>query len=396
MAKNTHLEHLEDDILNNGSAGGKNAIAFLRELGGMLHQIPSSISVTTKWDGAPSIVCGIDPQTNLFFVGTKSVFAKTEPKICYHDEDIDLWYTDQLASKLKYCLMHLKKMNITGVLQGDLLFTDDKFLQTINGKRVISFRPNTITYAVDAQTPLANTIKTAKLGIVFHTKYTGASIPEMTASFGVNISNLSKTPDVYVASASFSDATGIANFTEPEYRKYISAVNQAEGSLKQASKFLDVLTSTGESKFVMSKIFKMYFNTYIKNGKRLPNVKEVTTQFSNYYSDILDKEMMSKKTKPTRDKYLKMKNDGLNFIQKNRQSVYMTVSSYMDLQTAKTIVIRQLEKVKSLGTFIKTDEGYRQTAPEGFVAIKSGSALKLVDRLEFSRANFTVAKNWDK
>jgi hypothetical protein len=396
MAKNTHLEHLEDDILNNGSAGGKNAIAFLRELGGMLHQKPSSISVTTKWDGAPSIVCGIDPQTNLFFVGTKSVFAKTEPKICYHDEDIDLWYTDQLASKLKYCLMHLKKMNITGVLQGDLLFTDDKFLQTINGKRVISFRPNTITYAVDAQTPLANTIKTAKLGIVFHTKYTGASIPEMTASFGVNISNLSKTPDVYVASASFSDATGIANFTEPEYRKYISAVNQAEGSLKQASKFLDVLTSTGESKFVMSKIFKMYFNTYIKNGKRLPNVKEVTTQFSNYYSDILDKEMMSKKTKPTRDKYLKMKNDGLNFIQKNRQSVYMTVSSYMDLQTAKTIVIRQLEKVKSLGTFIKTDEGYRQTAPEGFVAIKSGSALKLVDRLEFSRANFTVAKNWDK
>jgi hypothetical protein len=396
MAKNTHLEHLEDDILNNGSAGGKNAIAFLRELGGMLHQKPSSISVTTKWDGAPAIVCGIDPQTNLFFVGTKSVFAKTEPKICYHDEDIDLWYTGQLASKLKYCLMHLKKMNITGVLQGDLLFTDDKFLQTINGKRVISFRPNTITYAVDAQTPLANTIKTAKLGIVFHTKYTGASIPEMTASFGVNISNLSKTPDVYVASASFSDATGIANFTEPEYRKYISAVNQAEGSLKQASKFLDVLTSTGESKFVMSKIFKMYFNTYIKNGKRLPNVKEVTTQFSNYYSDVLDKEMMSKKTKPTRDKYLKMKNDGLNFIQKNRQSVYMTVSSYMNLQTAKTIVIRQLEKVKSLGTFIKTDEGYRQTAPEGFVAIKSGSALKLVDRLEFSRANFTVAKNWDK
>ncbi len=396
MAKNTHLEHLEDDILNNGSAGGKNAIAFLRELGGMLHQKPSSISVTTKWDGAPAIVCGIDPQTNLFFVGTKSVFAKTEPKICYHDEDIDLWYTGQLASKLKYCLMHLKKMNITGVLQGDLLFTDDKFLQTINGKRVISFRPNTITYAVDAQTPLANTIKTAKLGIVFHTKYTGASIPEMTASFGANISNLSKTPDVYVASASFSDATGIANFTEPEYRKYISAVNQAEGSLKQASKFLDVLTSTGESKFVMSKIFKMYFNTYIKNGKRLPNVKEVTTQFSNYYSDILDKEMMSKKTKPTRDKYLKMKNDGLNFIQKNRQSVYMTVSSYMNLQTAKTIVIRQLEKVKSLGTFIKTDEGYRQTAPEGFVAIKSGSALKLVDRLEFSRANFTVAKNWDK
>jgi len=74
----------------------------------------------------------------------------------------------------------------------------------------------------------------------------------------------------------------------------------------------------------------------------------------------------------------------------------MTVASYMNLQTAKTIVIRQLEKVKSLGTFINTEDGYRQTSPEGFVAIKSGSALKLVDRLEFSKANFTVAKNWDK
>ncbi len=396
MAKNTHLEHLEDDILNNGSDGGKNAIAFLKELGDMLHQKSSSISVTTKWDGAPAIVCGVDPQTNLFFVGTKSVFAKTEPKICYHEEDIDLWYTGQLAAKLKLCLKHLKKLNITGVLQGDLLFTDDKSVQTINGERVISFRPNTITYAVDIQSPLADIIKTAKIGIVFHTKYTGETIPEMSASFGANTSNLTKTSDVYVASASFTDATGIANFTEPEYRKYISAVNRAEGSLKQASKFLDVLTSTGESKFIMSKLFKMYFNTYVKNGKRLPNVREVTSQFSNYYSDVLDKEIMSKKTKTTKNKYLKMKMDGLNFIQKNKQSVYMTVASYMNLQTAKTIVIRQLEKVKSLGTFINTEDGYRQTSPEGFVAIKSGSALKLVDRLEFSKANFTVAKNWDK
>ena len=156
------------------------------------------------------------------------------------------------------------------------------------------------------------------------------------------------------------------------------------------------MTSTGESKFIMSKLFKMYFNTYVKNGKRLPNVREVTSQFSNYYSDVLDKEIMSKKTKTTKNKYLKMKIDGLNFIQKNKQSVYMTVASYMNLQTAKTIVIRQLEKVKSLGTFINTEDGYRQTSPEGFVAIKSGSALKLVDRLEFSKANFTVAKNWDK
>ena len=72
----------------------------------------------------------------------------------------------------------------------------------------------------------------------------------------------------------------------------------------------------------------------------------------------------------------------------------MTVASYMNLTQAKTMVIRRLEAVKDIGTYIKTDKGFRVTAPEGFVAIKSGSALKLVDRLEFSRANFTVEKNW--
>ena len=76
MAQNKHLEHLEDDILNNGSEGGKTSIAFLRSLGSMLSQgdKTKSTKVTTKWDGAPAIVCGIDPRTGMFFVGNKSVF----------------------------------------------------------------------------------------------------------------------------------------------------------------------------------------------------------------------------------------------------------------------------------------------------------------------------------
>ena len=72
----------------------------------------------------------------------------------------------------------------------------------------------------------------------------------------------------------------------------------------------------------------------------------------------------------------------------------MTVASYMNLIAAKSMVIKQLQKVKGIGTYIKTDTGFKVTAPEGFVAIKSGSALKLVDRLEFSRVNFNIEKNW--
>jgi hypothetical protein len=302
----------------------------------------------------------------------------------------------QLNTKLKTALEHLPKLGIRGVIQGDLLFTNDKTIGTINGERVISFRPNTITYTVPVGSQLAKKISAAKIGIVFHTRYSGPSIPEMTAGFGVDISGFNESSDVYVTSATFTDATGSANFSSSEFRAYTAAVNRAEGSLKQASKFLDVLTATGESKFVMAKLFKSYFNTYIREGKKLNNAREVANQFSQYYSSLLDKEADAKKTAAAKDKYLKMKSDGLKFISANSQAIYMTVASYMNLQTAKNMVIRQLEKVKTLGTFIKTEDGYKVTAPEGFVAIKSGSALKLVDRLEFSRANFTVAKDWDK
>ena len=398
MAKNTHLEHLEDDILNQGSQGGKNAIAFLRELGDFLYRQKSNITITTKWDGAPAVVCGTDPQTGKFFVGTKSVFAITEPKICYTIDDITKFYglDGQLAQKLRKCLIHLKNLDITGVLQGDLLFTNDKYHKIINGENVITFRPNTITYAVPTNTTLGKEIDNAELGIVFHTRYTGPSIPEMSASFGVDVDKLTKDSNVAVFSSTFRDVTGVANFGPIQYRNYIAAVNRAEGSLRQASNFLDILRETGSSKFMMATLFKQYFNTYIKSGAGVRNTRDVARNFAGYYTKLLNKEILSKKTKTAQDKYLQMKKEGLAFISKNENAIYMTVASYINLQTAKKMVINQLARVNTLGTFLKTDDGYKVTAPEGFVAIKDGAALKLVDRLEFSRANFTIAKNWDK
>jgi len=394
--KNTHLEHLEDDILNSGSAGGKNAIQFLKELGKMLSQPKSSIRITTKWDGAPAVICGIHPTAKEFFVGTKSVFAKTNSKSMFTKEQIDQNYSGQLAQKLKDCLEHLPKLGITGVVQGDLLFTDDTKRDNIDGVRNIVFTPNTITYAVPDVSTLGNQVSGAKVGIVFHTTYTGSSIQEMSASFGVDISKFKKTSDVFVTSADFDDATGSASFTDREKTQYDSLVNRADGSLRQASKFLDVLTSTGDSKFVMTTIFKQFFNTYIRAGKRLPSVRAVAMDFAKYYSMLMDKEIDIKKTERGKKKYREMKEMGLKFIQANQRPIYFTIASYMNIQEAKLFVIRKLEQVKSLGTFLKTEHGYRVTAPEGFVAIKSGKALKLVDRLEFSRANFSAAKSWDE
>lgn len=396
MAKNTHLEHLEDDILNQGTEGGFNAIKFLRELGDMLTQPQSNVKVTTKWDGAPAIICGKDPVSQRFFVGTKSVFAKTAPKVIYSEADVDTMYEGQLAQKLKDAYKYLSQLPIQGVLQGDLLFTDDKETRTVNGEQSIIFQPNTIVYAVPTNSQLGARVARAKLGIVFHTTYSGPTLADMNAQFGASVSNLQGNPDVMVFSSDFTDATGVAKMTQTEKRQFDMLVNRAEGSLKQASAFLNILGQYGQSKFMMNVLFKQFFNTYIRQGRPIRNAQDVVQDFKAYYSGLMNKEIASKKTKSAQDKYLQMRTDGLKFLQANEKSVYFTVASYMNLIEAKNFIIRRLERVQTLGTFLRTENGYKVTAPEGFVAIRSGNALKLVDRLEFSRANFTADKNWDK
>ena len=393
--KNTHLEHLEDNILNDGSRGGIEAVAFLRSLGKMLDQGGADTRVTVKWDGAPAVICGTNPDNGRFFVGTKSVFNKVDPKIIYSEEDVDRMYSPgQLAQKLKDSYKYLSQLSIPNVVQGDLLFTDDKYEATIGGDTCIAFQPNTIVYAVPKDTDIGQKIEDAKLGIVFHTSYSGRSLDTMTASFG-NIGVQGNT-DVFVTSSDFKNASGEANMTSAEKTTYANLVNKTEGSLKQSSRFLDMMKENNMNKFTLNIMFKTFFNRYVREGRNLIGARNTARDFAAYFSNALDKEIATKKMKTTKDKYLDIKNKGLKFISDNQQAIYMTVASYMNLQAAKNFMIRKLQKVNTFGTFLRTPDGYRVTAPEGFVAIRSGQALKLVDRLEFSRANFTADKNWEK
>ena len=393
--KNTHLEHLEDNILNGGSQGGKEAVAFLRSLGDMLEQGGADTRVTVKWDGAPAIICGTNPENGRFFVGTKSVFNKTDPKIIYSEEDVERMYAPgQLAEKLKASYKYLSTLSIPEVVQGDLLFTDDKYEANIGGDTCVAFQPNTIVYAVPKDSDIGQKIDEAKFGIVFHTAYSGRTLDTMSASFG-NIRVQGNT-NVFVTSSDFKNASGEANMTATEKTVYTNLVNKTEGSLKQASRFLDLMKVNDMNKFTLNIMFKTFFNTYVRQGRSLVGARNTARDFAQYFSNALDKEIDKKKMKATKDKYLELKNKGLKFISDNQQAIYMTVASYMNLQAAKNFMIRKLQKVNTFGTFLRTPDGYRVTAPEGFVAIRSGQALKLVDRLEFSRANFTADKNWEK
>ena len=396
MAKNTHLEHLEDDIVNQGKAGGFNAIKMLRELGKMLSEPNSSIRVTTKWDGAPAIVCGTDPITGYFFVGTKSVFNKTTPKIMYTQKQIFDSYDNQpaVAKILSYCLKYFPSLGISGVVQGDFLFTSEsKSRKSIGGEECISFQPNTITYAVPIGTPMAKMVDKAKIGIVFHTRYSGDSLSEMSAIFGVPAIN--STDDVAVFSSTFTDASDAAKMNQLESQKYNSAVNKADGSLKQASAFLNLIKEQGEGRFMMNMLFKQYMNDLVRRNIEIKNAQKTANGFFDFYKAKLSQEIVTKKTVTAKTKYSKTLADGLIFLTINRRPLYFTVASYMNLITAKEMIISRLEKVKNIKTFLKTETGYEVTAPEGFVAISSGNALKLVKRREFSRANFTAAKDWE-
>ena len=393
MAVNKHLEHVDELIFTRGIAGAKLAIQTLKAVGSTLS--PSGgppVTITTKWDGAPAVICGIDPADGKFFVGTKGVFAQT-PKLAKTQSDVQRLYDGQLAQKLTACLRYLPPVVTNGVLQGDLLFTNDKSTEVIDGRNYITFRPNTLTYAVQPGSKLASKIQAAELGIVFHTKYTGPSIQQMSASFGVTDSDFNNTPSVWAAAASFQNVGGVATMTPDEYRQFVSAVNQAEGSIQAAGMFLEKIQS-GKKALQFDTVFLMFFNNYYKEGRAIPSVNQTYNDFIHFLAKKYNEAILKNKTLNAQANKAFQFVDALDSIQANQRGMQMVIATVLNLTKAKMILVNKMNKVAALDTFVQTDDGYKVTAQEGFVAINEGQAVKLIDRLEFSKLNFTIAKNW--
>jgi len=394
-ARNTHLEHLEDEIINNGYEGGLNAVEFLKSLRNMLSgSSRSKVNVSVKWDGAPAVICGINPENGKFFVGSKSVFNVT-PKINYTQSDIRRNHEGGLADKLSVCLKELPKLNIQGIVQGDLLFTPGDIKSvTIRGENAIAFTPNTITYAVPENTELAKRIQRAKLGIIFHTTYTGKKMSDLKASFGVNVNRFTKTPSVFFDDASYKDASGVATFSSAESDQYDSLLRMALGSISKGKRILNLLQRQTNLLSVGARL-KIFFNTMIREGQTISNVKRLQNDFRKYYASVLDDEISSKKTEAAKRKYEQIRNEGLRFIDSYSDEIYFAIASYVTLQRVKNFLVNKMNQIKSIGTFLQKDNGFEVTNPEGYVAVdRMGNAVKLVDRLEFSTANFTISKNW--
>lgn len=396
--KNVHLEHIEDEVLNRGVAGTRDSINFLRSLRDMLAgHAESKVNVTTKWDGAPAVFCGINPENGKFFVGTKGVFAKNA-KLNYTDKDIDNNHpAEGLNKKLKVALRYLPKLGIKGVLQGDMMFTKgDLKNETIDGTSYITFQPNTIVYAVPVDSKLAQMMSAAQIGIVFHTSYTGKALEDMKASFNIDINNLTTTKDVWFRDASFVDASGTATFTEQE-TKQITYILSDIGNLFRGINPV-VLNRIATSDVIRTQI-KTFNNSKVRAGEVITDTTKHVRELTRTIEDKLNKEIIAAKLDKTKQKRIAEKSELMRFYRNNATELKKIFDIQNGLVEAKSMIIKKLQQIRQVtGTFLKTDNGFKVTNAEGFVAVDKlqGNAVKLVDRLEFSQANFNAQKAWDK
>ena len=133
----------------------------------------------------------------------------------------------------------------------------------------------------------------------------------------------------------------------------------------------------------------------MREGKKLPSDKVFVKEFQEYFETEVRKAADKLKTSKGKAQKLNKLYDGLDLIKEQEKALKSTVTLYSALQSAKEMFIRKLETGERFGTYLKTENGYDITAPEGYVAIQDGNnAVKLVDRLSFSVANFNVEKNW--
>ena len=398
--KNTHMTHIEELIFLGGVDGTREAINFLRDLRDMLKgNSTKAIDVTVKWDGAPAIFAGIDPADKKFFVAKKGLFAKT-PKMYKTNADIDNELSGELAKKFKVALAEFSKLGIrSGVYQGDLMFTKgDVKIETVDGQKYYTFQPNTIVYAVPVSSKLGRQIAKAKIGIVWHTTYTGSTIQNMKASFGKGIVNkFKKSSGIWMDDATYRDISGKALFTPKESAAF-------DGLLSQAGKLFHKVDGdafrTIQNDDEMRQKVMTFVNTYVRSGSNFPASGEMATALVQYLNEWYQKEIDKKKSEKGKESWKAKRDEMVEKVIMNKDQLVAMFDLMKVLVEAKGMVIAQFDKTQEVDTLLRTAKGFEVTRQEGFVAIDKlkGGAVKLVDRLEFSRANFSpeIIKGWQK
>jgi hypothetical protein len=411
--KNLHLEHLDDEIWNRGYLGAVEAINYLEGAAGLLAGTTNQkYFATKKWDGSPALLMGTDPETGEFVMGDKGIFSKTKENKITKAEDIARVKPDKvsggervsyagLRKKLKTAYEYLKDLNFGDkILQGDLLWTQgdgDSGFQNIDGVSYWTFKPNLITYAVPAESALAQRMSKAKVGIVFHTTYEGGpTLNDMTARFGADVSELGASPNVWYRDAGIKDVSGSVTLTQQEFDYLEEEITDIQSLLlaigKPTFKWLEA-TAAGH---VMRDLIKIDINKMVRSGA-LDQPDQYVDRFVNRLQERMVSEINKLKTQAGQERKQATWTEALNYIKQNRDNIEYVYMLFIKIQAVKDILQRHYSAVRQIDTFIQRPDGSFDVVPEEGVVIvdhlgKGGKeAVKIVDRLDFSRENFLKA-----
>jgi hypothetical protein len=395
--KNLHMVHIEDQVLYGGVKGAREAIIALRSMRDMLAgNSPQSYDVAAKFDGAPAIFVGTDPSDGAFFVAKKGIFNKN-PKVYKSERDIKADTSGDLAEKLTVAFNEFKKLGIKGVLQGDLAYTQkDLKTERFDGVEYLTFQPNTIVYAIPADSTLAKTIKASKIGVMFHTQYSGDSFETMKASYGFDSGTLKKTSGVWFSDTYIRDLSGKATLTAAE-------TDQLTAKLSEAGRIFQKISGSTlrqiEADPTLAQTLETFNNTFVRRGEVVTNTTQHVQRLVDWVSDRFQKDIESKKSEKGKLAATGKRDEFMSFFSDSNKAnldlIYQLQNALID---AKLIIIRKLDTLKKMKTFVRTSSGFQVTPQEGFAIndrIKH-NVVKLVDRMTFSKNNFdpAILKGW--
>lgn len=368
-----NIVHLEDKFLEQGLSGLHSSINDLFVLQQLIAGVKNDYTLTTKYDGAPSIVCGIHPKTNKFFVGTKSVFNKKNPKINYDAHDIRNNYPGNMSLTyiLNDCLHYLFQLGIKNILQGDLMYSG--LSKQFTGSH-ITFQPNTVKYGIPYFTDLANRIMNSQIGIIFHTQYTN----DWNASSNPNLSNLNYTSDVWFRDASFT---------------ILDSITMDSSRIHNLKKRATKLKASVINKFFVNKkintLTNLFFNYIIRENNQYDDGEILLEDLHNFCHLKINSEVDQAIKSDTKLRKLDEKDEILRFFQVNSETLIELFDLVLLLVIEKHLIIDILNNNDGSGLIPDTHH-------EGFVLSDQNHNLtKLVNRREFSAKNFANTK-WEE
>ena len=393
-----HIDHLEENILNKGKQGVIEAIS----------QIESSISyfvdesdykISTKFDGAPAIVAGIDTN-NKFFVASKSAFAKN-PKINYTDEDITKNHgSGGLADKLKLALRYLPSLDLKGIYQMDYMFDPQmkkvETPETIDGvsneNRFTTFTPNTIKYAVTQNSPYGAVINTAKIGVAIHIEY-------MIQNGILKVKKYTSSPEEFSPSSTVFVFNVLANKSKNDRSSFSKLLlKDVQKKKKQVLMLADKVDFSSLDDY--TSLLKTYINSEIRAGRFLEDTSISSEEFVNWISGKFTKDIKKLKSEKGKEKKTQQMKSTLSSLKKLKLSIKNAFEITKIIANLKNNLIKIFNEITQndlLGTYLEeAPNKWQTTAPEGFALSKvtddGAQITKLVDRGEFSRANFGTGK----